>query len=69
MSVVFAGKLAAEVVAERAAGVAYSQPLKDIPAACYARSAIVKPKVPIGIQGNGDAISFGGGSAEYDISH
>jgi len=58
---VLGGKLAAEVVAERAAGVPYSKAVKDIQPEVYARAAKATPREPVGVKGEG-AIAFGGGA-------
>ena len=57
---VLAGKLAAEVVAERAAGVAVDRS-KAIQASIVARAAAHVPKEPVGVNGDG-AIAFGAGA-------
>ncbi len=58
---VLAGKLAAEVVAERAAGLPYSKPVKEIPADILKKASAAQPKDPNGVFGEG-AIAFGGGA-------
>lgn len=58
---VLAGKLAAEVVAERAAGLPYSKPIKEIPADILKKASSAQPKDPNGVFGEG-AIAFGGGA-------
>ena len=58
---VLAGKLAAEVVAERAAGVPYSVGEKEIRSEIYDKAANSTPKEPVGVIGDG-AIAFGGGA-------
>lgn len=58
---VLAGKLAAEVVCERSAGVPYSGEVKEIQASVVARANAAVPKDPVGVLGEG-AIAFGGGA-------
>lgn len=58
---VLAGKLAAEVIAERSAGWRYSVPMKDIEPVVYERARRAVPKDPVGVKGEG-AIAFGGGA-------
>ena len=57
---VLAGKLAAEVVSDRAAGLD-TKPLKEIQQSVYDRAAKAVPKDPVGVLGQG-AIAFGGGA-------
>ena len=57
---VLGGKLAAEVVAERAAGVTYSNCLKDIQASVLEKASTSVPRDPTGVNGIG-AIAFGAG--------
>ena len=57
---VLGGKLAAEVVAERAAGVTYSNCLKDIQASVLEKASTSVPRDPMGVNGVG-AIAFGAG--------
>ena len=59
---VLAGKLAAEVVAERAAGVPYSKTDKPIEQSVLDRAAKAAPKDPVGVLGNGP-IAWGGGAS------
>ena len=59
---VLAGKLAAEVVAERAAGVASQKPEKLIQQSVLDRAAKASPKAPVGVLGRG-AIAFGAGAS------
>ena len=59
---VLAGKLAAEVVAERAAGVPYSKTDKPIEQSVLERAAKAAPKDPVGVLGNGP-IAWGGGAS------
>lgn len=61
VDVVLAGKLAAEVIAERSAGLRYSVPMKDIEPVVYERARKALPKDPVGVKGEG-AIAFGGGA-------
>ena len=56
-----AGKLAAEVVAERAAHIPHAAADKLICPEIYERAASIEPMEPMGIQGDG-AIAFGGGA-------
>jgi 15-cis-phytoene desaturase len=58
--VVLAGKLAAEVVAERAAGVAHRVREKDIQQDIWANALGSEQKDPVGVVGDG-AFPFGGG--------
>mmetsp|Transcript_9261 Transcript_9261/g.12803 ORF Transcript_9261/g.12803 Transcript_9261/m.12803 type:complete len:603 (+) Transcript_9261:548-2356(+) len=58
---VLAGKLAAEVVCERVAGVPYSAEVKEIQASVVAKASTASPKDPVGVLGEG-AIAFGGGA-------
>lgn len=58
---VLAGKLAAQVVSERAAGVPYSATAKEVRPEIVQRAAAAKPKKPVGVKGEG-AIAFGGGA-------
>jgi 15-cis-phytoene desaturase len=58
---VLGGKLAAEVVSERAAGLTPSKPNKEIQLEVIERAAAAKPKDPVGVNGEG-AIAFGGGA-------
>lgn len=55
------GKLAAAVVAERAAGVPYTVAEKEIVPEIYERAAKATPKAPPGVLGEG-AIAFGAGA-------
>ena len=57
---VLGGKLAAEVVADRAAGIE-PQPFKEIQQSVYDRASVAAPKKPTGVKGKG-AIAFGGGA-------
>jgi hypothetical protein len=64
--IVFAGKLAAEVIAERAAQVKSSKQMKPISQKIYTRSATAIPIAPIGLmEEEGDdassAVIYGGG--------
>ena len=59
---VLAGKLAAEVVAERAAGVVSEKPEKAVQQSVLNRAAAFQPKAPVGVLGNGP-IAFGGGAS------
>ena len=59
---VLAGKLAAEVVAERAAGVKSERPDKPIEQSVVDRAAKFAPKDPVGVLGNGP-IAWGGGAS------
>jgi 15-cis-phytoene desaturase len=59
---VLAGKLAAEVVSERAAGVPHSRPDKPIEQSIIDRAAKFVPKDPPGVLGVGP-IAFGGGAS------
>merc|ERR1711871_721249 len=61
---VFAGKLAAEVICDRAAGIEY-RPLKDIQPEVYDSAAKAEPKDPVGVKGRGP-IAFGGGACLTD---
>lgn len=61
---VLAGKLAAEVIAARAAGQP-TQGVKAVTAEVEAAAASAEPKDPMGIKGN-DPVSFGGGSCQSD---
>lgn len=58
---VFAGKLAAEVVVERSAGIPYSKAEKEIIPAILEKAKTAIPKDPVGVKGEG-AIAFGGGA-------
>jgi hypothetical protein len=58
---VLAGKLAAEVVAERAAGLSHRVKDKDIQLDILTKAVTSTPKDPIGVSGDG-AIPFGGGA-------
>jgi len=58
---VLGGKLAAEVVCDRAAGIASTKEEKPIQASVYRKAANAVPKEPSGVLGVG-AIAFGGGS-------
>lgn len=55
------GKLAAEVVSERAAGVVSTKPLKVIQEHIIEKSKTFVAKDPLGVKGKG-AIAFGGGA-------
>jgi len=57
-SVVLAGKLAAEVVSERAANLPYSGTVKAIEPSIVEKALRAKPKDPVGVLGEG-AIAFG----------
>ena len=57
---VLGGKLAAEVVAERAAGVGYSKGVKEIQAGVLEKASTSVPRDPMGVNGVG-AIAFGAG--------
>merc|ERR1711968_213452 len=57
---VLAGKLAAEVVADRAIG-AETKPIKDIHSSVMAKSSTWKETEPPGVKGNGP-IAWGGGT-------
>jgi len=59
---VLAGKLAAEVVSERAAGVPHSRPDKPVEQSIIDRAAKFVPKDPPGVLGVGP-IAFGGGAS------
>jgi len=59
---VLAGKLAAEVVAERAAGIKSERPDKPIEQNVVDRAAKSSPKDPVGVLGNGP-IAWGGGAS------
>ena len=59
---VLAGKLAAEVVSERAAGVPHSRPDKPVEQSIIDRAAKFVPKAPPGVLGVGP-IAFGGGAS------
>jgi 15-cis-phytoene desaturase len=61
MYLVLAGKLAAEVVVDRAAGLTPSRPDKEIMADIVDKARLAKPKDPVGVKGEG-AIAFGGGA-------
>jgi 15-cis-phytoene desaturase len=56
-----AGKLAAEVVAERAAGIVSTREKKPIQQSIVDAAAKAVPKDPVGVKGEG-AIAFGGGA-------
>ena len=58
---VLGGKLAAEVIAERAAGIEYTKPEKVIQQHVLSSAARAVPKDPVGVLGKG-AIAFGGGA-------
>eukprot|EP01036_Dinobryon_divergens_P029629 gene29629-38752_t len=58
---VLAGKLAAEVVSERAANLPYSGSVKAIEPSIVEKALQSKPKDPVGVLGEG-AIAFGGGA-------
>ncbi len=58
--IVLAGKLAAEVVAERSAGIPHRVGDKDIQSDILERAAISEMKDPVGVEGDG-AFPFGGG--------
>ena len=58
---VLSGKLAAEVVADRALGNAPAAPKKPIEAGVLAKAKSAKPKAPLGILGPDVPITFGGG--------
>lgn len=58
---VLGGKLAAEVIAERAAGLSPRQAEKEIRPEVHAAAAKALPKDPSGVKGEG-AIAFGGGA-------
>lgn len=60
-----AGKLAAEVVVERSAGLPYSVPEKEIRPEIVERAAKYKAKDPVGVKGDG-AIAWGGGAVLGD---
>ena len=62
---VLAGKLAAEVVAERAAGLVSQKPEKLIHESVLDRAAIASPRAPVGVLGRG-AIAFGGGGRQQE---
>ena len=55
------GKLAAEVVTDRAANMPYAVPLKEIRPEIYEKAAKAIAKEPAGVKGEG-AIAFGGGA-------
>ena len=55
---VLAGKLAAEVVSERAANLPYSGSVKAIEPSIVEKALRAKPKDPVGVLGEG-AIAFG----------
>ena len=55
---VLAGKLAAEVVSERAANLPYSGSVKAIEPSIVQKALRAKPKDPVGVLGQG-AIAFG----------
>jgi hypothetical protein len=55
---VLAGKLAAEVVSERAANLPYSGTVKAIEPSIVEKALRAKPKDPVGVLGEG-AIAFG----------
>lgn len=57
---VLAGKLAAELVSDRALG-GQGQPLKPVQEAIITRAAAATPKQPVGVRGD-FPIAFGGGS-------
>lgn len=59
--IVFAGKLAAEVVVERSAGIPHSVAEKAIVPAILEKAQRAIPKDPVGVKGEG-AIAFGGGA-------
>merc|ERR1711871_1863814 len=61
---ILAGKLAAEVVCDRAAGIEY-RTLKDIQPEVYDSAAKAEPKDPVGVKGRGP-IAFGGGACLTD---
>merc|ERR1711871_883529 len=61
---VLAGKLAAEVVSDRVAGIEY-RPQKDIQPEVYDSAAKAQPKDPVGVKGRGP-ISYGGGACLTD---
>jgi len=58
---VLGGKLAAEVICERAAGIPYSKAEKDIQREVYTKASNSKPREPVGVKGEG-AIAFGAGA-------
>lgn len=58
---VLAGKLAAEVVAEKAAGIRVKKPLKAISSDVLEKSKGAIPKAPLGISGDGP-FAYGGGT-------
>lgn len=58
---VLAGKLAAQVVCEKAARGVVSTPTKEIQASVRTKAATAVPKDPVGVLGEG-AIAFGGGA-------
>jgi 15-cis-phytoene desaturase len=58
---VLGGKLAAEVIAERAAGIEYKKPEKVIQQHVLDSASKAVPKDPVGVLGKG-AIAFGGGA-------
>ena len=55
------GKLAAEVVSDRAAGIVSEAPLKEIHSSVFEKASLWKEKEPTGVLGEG-AIAWGGGS-------
>ena len=57
-----ADKLAAEVICERAAGIASERPNKMVHPSAQERAARSTPKNPVGVLGSGP-IAFGGGGA------
>lgn len=58
---VLGGKLAAEVVAERAAGIETEIPIKEVQTSVLAKQMQWMAKDPVGVKGEG-AIAFGGGA-------
>eukprot|EP01035_Chromulina_nebulosa_P018551 gene18551-24272_t len=58
---VLSGKLAAEVVSERAAGIISDKPIKEIPQNIIEKSKTFVPKEPLGISGDGP-FAYGGGA-------
>jgi len=58
---IFGGKLAAEVVAKKAKGMALPSP-KEIQPEAIAAARIFEPMEPLGVKGEG-AIAFGGGAS------
>ena len=58
LSTVLAGKLAAEVVSERAANLPYSGTVKEIEPSIIEKASKAQPKDPVGVLGEG-TIAFG----------